>query len=116
MVLASPEWVKQCISNLLSNALKYSPSGTEVSLTLQKARGKLQVAVTDQGPGIKKEEVHKLFRQFSQLSTIQQDDDQQSTGLGLFLVQQMMEKMCGQVFLDFEYLKGAKFILEFNKL
>ena len=114
IVEAEPQWTEQCIRNLLSNAIKYSPSNTKTSILLNQDESRVLLSVTDQGPGIKPEDTHKLFQQFSQLSTAQQDAAELSTGLGLYLVKEMMEKMGGRVYLDETYNEGARFVLEFQ--
>ena len=65
---------------------------------------------TDQGPGIPEGERDQLFKKFNRLSSRKT----KSTGLGLYLVQQVMEKMGGRVYLDEGQNEGTRFVLEFQ--
>jgi signal transduction histidine kinase len=106
LVLNLPEepiWVwghfdtlSRAVSNLLSNALKFSPSGGTVGLIALLNWQQISVAITDQGPGIPEQEREKLFKRFSRLE--QQDFHSQSgVGLGLYFVQTTLEKHGGHV-------------------
>lgn len=98
-----PIWVwghfdtlSRAVSNLLSNALKFSPHGGTVGLSALLNGQQICVSITDQGPGIPEHEQKKLFKRFSRLE--QKDLHTQSgVGLGLYFVQTTMHKHDGHV-------------------
>ena len=89
----------QVLSNLVSNAVKYSPLSTEIALWTEHHDGGVTIYVADQGPGIPAEERGKLFTEFGRLST-HPTAGESSTGLGLWIVKQMVELMQGEVGVD----------------
>lgn len=96
-VMADRTRLQQIVSNLVSNALKYSPPQSEIRVNvLPDGEGYLVLEVADQGPGIPEEERHMLFMEFSKLSP-RPTADESSTGLGLWIVKQMVERMAGEV-------------------
>ncbi len=88
----------QILDNLVSNAVKYSPAGGSVSLTvsLAAAPGQLEFCVMDGGPGLSEEDQEKLFGEFAQL-TPRPTGREQSFGLGLWIVKRMTEAIGGAV-------------------
>lgn len=101
----------QVLDNLISNALKYSPSGKKIHVCVTKTERIGHIEVRDEGQGISAEELPKLFRKFARLST-RPTGGESSTGLGLFIVKVYVEAMQGRVWCESEYGKGARFIVE----
>ncbi|WP_212631804.1 ATP-binding protein [Pseudomonas sp. KB-10] len=93
-VTADPMRLQQVLSNLLSNALKFSPAGSQVLLSAQALGGQIRILVVDQGPGVPAEFVDRLFEKFSQADA---SDRRQKggTGLGLAISKELMERMVG---------------------
>lgn len=90
-VIADPNRLMQVLTNLMSNAVKYSPKGGEVTLSAQIENDRLRVQVSDQGPGIAKEETSKLFKTFSQIKPA--DGIKRSgSGLGLAIVHTVLKQ------------------------
>lgn len=111
-VMADPLRLQQVLSNLLSNALKFSPAGSRVLLSAQAlAGGRIRVSVADQGPGIPAEFVDRLFEKFSQADA---SDRRQKggTGLGLAISKELMERMGGTIGFDPRREGGAVFWIE----
>lgn len=102
--------IQQALVNLLDNAIKFSPPGTtvEVSLLIDGASWKL--AVRDQGPGIPKEEQHRIFERFYRPGD-ELRRETQGTGIGLSLVKSIAEAHGGRVLLDSTLEKGSVFTL-----
>jgi len=96
IVHADPKRLKQMLSNLVSNALKYSPPNSEIKLNILNNDEHVVIEVIDQGPGIPDAERDQLFTEFGKLST-RPTGEESSTGLGLWIVKQMTERMNGQV-------------------
>ncbi len=96
LVMADSHRLAQVISNLLSNAIKYSPAQSEVFLSTLVQDGMWQLTVADQGPGIAEEEMSQLFQPFGKLSNLPTGGES-STGLGLWIVREMMQLQGGDV-------------------
>ncbi|OUD15497.1 GAF domain-containing sensor histidine kinase [Thioflexithrix psekupsensis] len=103
---------QQVFDNLISNALKYSPFGRQVTIHLQVLENKLQVAVQDQGQGLSQADQQKLFQKFTRLSA-RPTGGEHSSGLGLFIVKRLVEAMHAEIYCESELGKGARFIVRF---
>jgi signal transduction histidine kinase len=104
----------QIIDNLLSNAIKYSNHDTKVLISLKEKNRTIRFEIDDEGPGIKEEDIPVLFQKYQKLHA-QPTGGESSTGLGLSIVKKYVEAMEGKVWVESEFGKGAKFIVEFNK-
>lgn len=100
--------IRRVLSNLIENAIKYSPAGTTVTVSAEEANDVVRLSVTDQGPGIAPEEQGKVFMKF-----YRGDDDNtkavKGTGLGLYLAQYFIELHQGVIELQSELGKGSTF-------
>ncbi len=105
----------QILGNLVSNALKFSPAATTVSIRLYRADQNWRCEVADQGPGLTADDKSRLFRKFERLSA-QPTGGEQSTGLGLSIVKMLTEALGGSVRCESEKGQGATFIVEFSAL
>jgi two-component system sensor histidine kinase/response regulator len=112
VVQLDPSVTVQVLENLVSNAVKYSPPGTEIFVRLKKQAQGVQVEVQDQGPGLSAEDQKKLFGKFARLSA-KPTGGEHSTGLGLSIVKKMVEAMNGNVWCESERGRGATFIVKF---
>jgi signal transduction histidine kinase len=112
LVLADSTVLTQVIENLVSNAVKYSPSGKDIFVRLKKHAQSVRVEVQDEGPGLSAEDQKKLFGKFARLSA-KPTGGEHSTGLGLSIVKKMVEAMNGKVWCESELGRGATFIVEF---
>ena len=102
----------QVIENLVSNAVKYSPTGKNIYVRLGRSPEGMRCEVRDEGPGLSAEDQKKLFGKFARLSA-KPTGGEHSTGLGLSIVKKMVEAMNGKVWCESEPGKGATFIVEF---
>ncbi len=100
--------IAQVMDNLLSNALKFSPSKSEITVRTGRDGGRVFFQVIDQGPGISKEEQGQLFVPFKRLSGVPTGNEG-STGLGLSIVKQLVDAHRGEVRIDSEPGEGATF-------
>jgi len=107
-----PSVMVQILENLVSNAVKYSPPGKEISVRLKQHTQGARVEVQDRGPGLNAEDQKKLFGKFARLSA-KPTGGEHSTGLGLSIVKKMVEAMNGKVWCESELGRGATFIVEF---
>jgi PAS domain S-box-containing protein len=98
-VQVDPDRFAQVITNLLSNALKYSPTGGEVVVTVENCGDNVRIAVRDHGRGIPAEFKSRIFGRFAQADNTN-GSQKTGTGLGLSIVQQIVTHMHGQVGFD----------------
>ena len=109
--------LSQVITNLLTNAIKFTPQNGNVSLNVirleeDESHAVLLVEVADTGIGIEKEQQAKLFKPFEQANNkISQKFG--GTGLGLAISKQIIEMMGGKIWIESELGKGSKFIFSF---
>lgn len=109
--------IKKVITNLLSNAYKYTDRGFvhyEVNCVVSKGVCKLIVSVEDSGRGIRKDSMQKMFTKFQRL-----DEDRnttiEGTGLGLAITKQLTELMGGRIFVHTVFGQGSKFTVVINQ-
>ena len=110
-VMADPLRLQQVLSNLLSNALKFSPEQGEVCLSSQPHGSRVRILVTDQGPGIPADFTARIFEKFSQADA---SDRRQKggTGLGLAVSKELIERMGGSIGFSSEPQQGCTFWVE----
>lgn len=80
-----PDRLGQVMTNLISNAIKYSPAGGDVRISVSRERGVAVVSVADQGSGIRAADVPLLFRPFTRLLSPEEQEKVEGTGLGLYI-------------------------------
>ena len=95
-VLADPDLLSRAISNLVSNAIKYSPPNTEVIISAANVAKGISIQVSDQGYGIPAASLNRVFEKFYRVPRVQ-DVDVPGTGLGLALVKEIAELHGGSV-------------------
>lgn len=88
--------LEQALGNLVSNALKYSPRGSVVTIFTERDNGYVRIAVGDQGPGVPDDERDILFTQFGKLSA-RPTDGESSTGLGLWIAKHLTQIQGGNI-------------------
>jgi signal transduction histidine kinase len=104
------ERIKTIVSNLVGNAIKYSPAGGPVEVELVSRGGIARVIVRDQGVGIAKEDLPVLFTRFGRVST-PETDHLPGTGLGLYLGRQLARLHGGEITVDSDPGRGSTFTL-----
>lgn len=103
--------VIRVMDNIISNAVKYSPHGKNIHVQIEADRDMVRCSVRDEGPGISKDDMEKLFGKFARLSA-QPTGGEHSTGLGLSIVRKLVDAMQGAVWCECAEGGGAKFVLE----
>jgi PAS domain S-box-containing protein len=110
MVMAEPQLLRQVIVNLTSNALKYTPSGGEISIRIEREDTyQIRWTITDSGIGIPKSALGRLFEKFYRAENVHTVETE-GTGLGLYLVRLIIERLAGEVWCESEEGRGAMFI------
>ncbi len=112
-VLADYDAVQRVLENLISNAYKFSPKESTVAISAIKEGNQVQVAISDQGPGMSELDRSKLFKKFEKLSA-SPTGNEKSTGLGLFIVKNLVTEMNGTILVESELGKGTTFKVLFN--
>lgn len=96
MVRTDPFKVRQVIENLIGNALKFSPPNTATTVRSSMANGSVTVEIIDQGPGLKDDDLPKLFQKHAKLSNLPTGNEV-STGVGLALCKEFIQNVKGQI-------------------
>lgn len=99
--------VLQILLNLVGNAIRYSPTGSQVWIRLEDAPGRARVIVADQGPGLSATEQARLFGKFERLGR----SGDGGSGLGLYISRRLARAMGGDLTVDSAPGQGARFIL-----
>ena len=107
-VLADIGLVQRVLENLLRNALKYTPRGGEVRLSLQSLEQAVSVAVADSGCGIAEEDLERIFDRFYQGDT-RREEDKDSAGLGLAIVRKILDLHGSRITVTSRPEEGTRF-------
>ena len=107
--------VHQVITNLVSNAIKFSPDGGVVTVDIEPANGnRLRLSVRDQGPGIAARDLPRLFKKFSQLDSSSRRT-KMGSGLGLVISKSIVDAHGGRIWVESEVGTGSSFQVEFPR-
>jgi signal transduction histidine kinase len=104
-------YVSEVLENLMSNAVKYSPLGKQVTVKLSQREMFVRIEFIDQGQGISEKDMKNLFGKYHKL-TARPTAGEDSTGLGLSIVKKYIQALNGNVWCESEEGKGANFIIE----
>jgi signal transduction histidine kinase len=104
------ERMHQAVDNLLSNAFKYSNPGTTVTLGAERSKDSLKIWVSDQGVGIKEDELDVVFDEFFRTST-RPTGGESSHGLGLAITKKVVEMHGGHISVESKPGKGSVFTI-----
>ncbi|AUX41670.1 uncharacterized protein SOCE26_030920 [Sorangium cellulosum] len=105
VIHAERERVLQVLSNLLGNALKFTPQGGQVTLSVDREGTMARFAVADTGPGIPREDLASLFERFWKGET----PGKQGTGLGLYIAKGIVDAHGGHIWVESEVGHGTRF-------
>ena len=107
-VTVDPAKIRQVVDNLLTNAIKYSHPGREITVELSHQPSEAHIAVKDQGLGIPADEMDKLFQFFGRTSVRSPHGDR-STGLGLAITHRIVQEHGGRIWVESEEGHGSTF-------
>ncbi|MFH1504878.1 MAG: ATP-binding protein, partial [Candidatus Omnitrophota bacterium] len=97
------------LNNLIGNAIKFTDKGgVEIRNIVNQEKNNIVVAIKDTGPGIKKEDISKLFKKFQQLGDPAARETG-GTGLGLAICKEIVVKHGGKIWVESEFSKGSEF-------
>jgi len=98
----------QIFDNIMSNAIKFSPQGSNIYVTLNQNGKMSKVSVRDEGPGMSEEDQSRMFGNFQRLSA-QPTGGEKSTGLGLAIVKKIIDAHKGTIEVDSKLGSGSTF-------
>ncbi|MCJ7745111.1 MAG: ATP-binding protein, partial [Actinobacteria bacterium] len=107
-VVADPDRGEVVLGNLIRNAIKFSPEGGAVTISVREAGDMAEVCVTDEGIGIPEEEHEKIFDRFYQVDS-GENRSFPGTGLGLYITNELLHAMGGTIRVESEPGKGSTF-------
>jgi signal transduction histidine kinase len=110
-VSLDPDLIKQVFSNLIENAIKYSPDETKILVSTEEKNGFIVIQVADQGHGIPSEDLPNLFMKFYR-SQQAKSSPIKGSGLGLYLAKYFIELHNGRIFVESTYGQGSTFTIE----
>ncbi len=110
LVIGDRTLLRQAISNLVDNAIKYTPSGGQVKVGVRVTDSEAIVYVADTGIGISLEDQARLFEKFHRIKR-RETADIPGTGLGLALVKSIVERMKGRIWVESELNRGSTFYI-----
>ncbi len=108
IILADKQKLKEVFENLVSNAIKYSPLQRKITIRITPKNSKAIIHVEDEGLGLSKEDLTKIFGKYQKLSA-RPTNNETSTGLGLFIVKKIVENHNGGITVTSELGKGSIF-------
>jgi len=115
-VAADRSLITQAVTNLLDNAIKYSPERTTITITTTLEAESVRVTVEDRGYGIPPDSIDRIWEKFYRVARDGQEKHEESTGLGLSVVKEAVEQHGGAVSVESEPGRGSKFSFTLPRL
>ncbi len=106
--MADAAKLEQVLNNLITNAVKFSPSQRSVAIRVIEQEGWVITEVQDHGPGIPAAEIDRLFKPFGRTS-VQSSNGEKSTGLGLAIARRIIEGHYGKIWVESQVGQGSTF-------
>ena len=112
---ADRNYLEQVLTNLLDNAIKYTPEGGRVTISaIEKDRGEIQFSIEDNGIGIPREDIPRIFERFYRVDK-GRSQELGGTGLGLSIVKHLVQAHGGKVWVESQLGKGSTFYFTLPK-
>jgi signal transduction histidine kinase len=110
MCYTDPNAMQQIVDHLVSNAVKFSPSGGTAHVGIESADGGVRITVSDKGPGFTQDDIAKLYTKFATLSATPTGGEL-TTGLGLSIVKNYVDALGGTIELQTTSGSGSTFVV-----
>jgi two-component system sensor histidine kinase VicK len=107
-VIGDRDWLEQVMTNLVGNALKFTPEGGRVTVALRQLDGQVLVEVSDTGIGIPSDSLELIFSKFYRVPD-EGAGRPEGTGLGLHIAKQIIEAHAGRIWAESREGQGSKF-------
>lgn len=115
MVMADEDKIDQVLTNLINNAVKYSPAGGEIRISARDLGDSVEVTIADQGVGIPPEHLDKIFTRFHRVED-RGTSHAGGTGIGLYLVKHLLDAHAGKIRVESEVGKGSSFTFSLPRI
>ncbi len=115
VAMLDPQRINQVVGNLVSNALRYTPEGGNVALTVAKTAGKVFLTISDDGPGVPAEDIDSIFQRFWR-GEKSRSRASGGAGLGLAIARQLIEAQGGQIHAENRAPSGLSISIQFPAL
>lgn len=113
-VLYDKKWTTEALANILDNAIKYSPCGTQILVRVSDTINYGIIEIADQGIGIERKDFHRIFRRFYRGKQVQ-ESGQEGAGVGLYLARTIIEQQGGMVSVKSKLGQGSSFQIMLTK-
>jgi signal transduction histidine kinase len=110
-----PGRMTQVFTNILDNALRHTPEGGQIVLSAREVNDQVEFAIQDSGPGLKAEDLERIFERFYRTDVSRQREEDGGSGLGLAIAKSIVQAHAGQVSAESEAGKGLKVIITLPK-
>ena len=97
VLIGDGDRLAQVFTNLVDNALKFTPEGGQVTLSAENAGAEMELSITDTGPGIPKEALPRIFDRFYQVDESRAGGEEHGTGLGLAIAKEIIQAHGGRI-------------------
>ena len=109
-ILSNRDYIKQIFLNLVDNAIKYTPENKKIEVYVKKENENITIKVMDEGVGIPKEDINRIFERFYRVDKAR-SRDVGGTGLGLAITKHIVKSLDGTIVVNSELNKGSEFIV-----
>jgi len=113
-ISADTKLLRIIIQNIITNAVKYTPSGGTISIKLQKQSSNYQITIADTGYGIPQKQQNKIFSKLFRADNIREMETD-GTGLGLYIVKRIVDQAGGKIWFKSQENKGTTFFITLPK-
>lgn len=110
IILSNRDYIKQVFLNLVDNAIKYTPENRSIKVEVKKEKDIITIKVIDEGLGIPKEDIDRIFERFYRVDKAR-SRDVGGTGLGLAITKHIVKSLDGSITVNSELNKGSEFIV-----
>lgn len=110
-ISGNPARLRQVFSNILNNAIKYSPDGGNITVNVECDDDVIRVAIEDEGIGVSEEDAKRLFEKFYRVQS-EASRNIGGTGLGLAICKEIVESHGGTIYAKSESGKGTTMVVE----
>ena len=114
-IYVDPDKITQILNNLISNAIKYTPSKGKIKVELEDKKDKVEISISDTGIGIANEDLPKIFDKFQQFDR-KAGPGTKGTGLGLAIAKELIQMHKGKIWVDSKVHKGTKVTFALPKI